>query len=190
MNKLISTFALLAIIAVFTVGCGKSENQTNAQETEEAENETEESVTESPSDANYFRFMSDLNIGFTPDDIAKILPQNAVKTDKSDKASKSSNFIYTVKGEDIEGFIEFRKWDYQEYIWSFECSLDVALNWDRGKEIYEELVARLIKEFGEPESTDNKSYAMWNAEIMAEPASVRVAFADAGIEYEITLVTY
>jgi hypothetical protein len=192
MNKIILNLTLITILAAFTIGCNNSKNQSNevASEESQTENETNESNTVSKQNEDYFEFLADLNVGLTPGEIAEILPANVVKTDKSDKATNSDNFMYTVQGEDIEGFITFQKWDYEEFVWSFECILDLVFNPERGNEIFKDLMVKLSQKYGEPDSTDDKTYAMWDTEINGEPANVRISLVDIGIEFEITLITY
>lgn len=103
--------------------------------------------------------------------------------------SSQENFQYVVKDDQIEGFFIFKKWKAEAFVWSFEGSLDVALNMSRGEEIYNELERSLTSVFGTPSSRD-KDYAMWDVTINEENASISINFADSSVNIDITLITF
>jgi hypothetical protein len=180
MNKIKLSLFVAILLSLWFAACSPKEKSTETEDVASNETKVED---------NYFDFISYLNVGQTPEEIANIMPKNAVKSLLPKLDPSQENFQYVVKDNQIEGFFIFKKWKTEAFVWSFEGSLDVALNMSRGKEIYNEIESSLTSVFGTPSSRD-KDYAMWDVIIQEENANISINFVDATVNIDITLVTF
>lgn len=180
MNKIKLNLFVAILVSLWFAACSPKEKSSETENVASNETEVED---------NYFDFISYLNVGQTPEEIANIMPKNAVKSLLPNGDPSQENFQYVVKDDQIEGFFIFKKWKAEAFVWSFEGSLDVALNMSRGEEIYNELERSLTSVFGTPSSRE-KDYAMWDVIIHEENASISINFVDASVNIDITLITF
>lgn len=193
--KAISTsFYYFLFVLLIIVGCNNS-NRTS--------NNTEDSVSEEINDGgelsrkginnegqkeeNYFEFLNYLNIGLTPSEIANIMPSGARLEKPEDYMDDLDDFLYHLDSDHIKGFVKFYKWNYDDDIWSFECSLNWEKNPKKGEELYNEILNSLINIYGIPQD-QRHYYSNWEVQINGDPAMIKLIKTESTIVFMMSFM--